>query len=169
MRQRRRRQAVLLRARHLAECARMAVDLAVGKEHRIIAEARIAARRPHQRTLDPALELLQMAVRPGEAERAHEACLALKWLAATARRKLALDARHRGGEILTWARPARGVNPGRTVERIDREAGIVREGHALRCHCGGLRLDPRIVAEACAGLGGLGKPKLAGRYRRDAE
>ena len=59
-----RRQAVLLLARHLAEGA----VVAIRQEHRIVAEALVAARRPHQRAVDPRLELLDMAIRPGDAQ-----------------------------------------------------------------------------------------------------
>ena len=37
-------------------------------EHRIVTEARGAARRPHQRAVNPRLDLLAMSVRPGDAE-----------------------------------------------------------------------------------------------------
>ena len=68
-----RRQAVFLLARHFAEGA----VVAVGQEHRIVAEAFVAARRPDQRAVDARLEFLDMAVRPGDAERGDEMRLAL--------------------------------------------------------------------------------------------
>src|SRR5262245_9784529 len=63
-----RRQAVLLVGGHLAEGA----GVAVGQEHRIVAEARGAARRPHECAVSARLELLAMSVRPGDAQRGHE-------------------------------------------------------------------------------------------------
>ena len=58
-----RRQAVLLDAGHLAEGA----GVAIGQEHRIIAETRGAARRPHQRAVGARFDLLEMIVGPGDA------------------------------------------------------------------------------------------------------
>src|SRR3954470_6789397 len=59
-----RRQAVLVVAGHLAERLRQAV----GEEHRIVAEPLGTARRPHQRAVDRRLELLDVPVRPGDAQ-----------------------------------------------------------------------------------------------------
>ena len=52
------RQPVLFVAAHLAEAARMTV----GQKHRIVAEALAPARRPDQRAVDAAFEVLDMAV-----------------------------------------------------------------------------------------------------------
>src|SRR5262249_51232209 len=53
---------------HLTE----AFVIAQGHEHRIVAEAADAARRPNERAVDPALEALDMPVGPGDAQRAGE-------------------------------------------------------------------------------------------------
>src|SRR5688572_10669289 len=63
-----RRQAVLLLARHLAEGA----GLAVRQEQWIVAEAEQAARRPDHGAVDGRLELLDVAVGPGDAQCRHE-------------------------------------------------------------------------------------------------
>ena len=97
-----RRQAVLLVARHLAEGARVTV----GQEHRIVAEAGGAARRPHQRAVDARLDLFEMAVGPGDAQRRDEMRLALVGRGRAALLQQPLDPRHRGSEILGLARPS---------------------------------------------------------------
>ena len=63
-----RRQSVLFLGAHLAEGA---VE-AVGQEQRVVAEAVVAARRPDDDAIDAALEVLDMAVGPGQAERGDE-------------------------------------------------------------------------------------------------
>ena len=52
-------------------------DVAVGQEHRIVAEAGGAARRPDQRAVGAGLDFLEMAVGPGDAQRGDEMRLAL--------------------------------------------------------------------------------------------
>src|SRR3974377_1085609 len=64
----RRRQPVFFVARHLAEGAPMSV----GEEHRVVAKTPLAPRRPNQRAVDAALELLEVTVRPGDAQRRNE-------------------------------------------------------------------------------------------------
>src|SRR5437899_10567384 len=66
------RQAVLFLARHFAEGA----AVAIGQEHRVVAEALRSARRPDERAVDARLELLDMAVGPRDAERRDEMPLA---------------------------------------------------------------------------------------------
>src|SRR6266702_1922696 len=61
-----RRQAVLVLARHLAEREREPV----GSKHRVVAEAALSARGPHQGAVDPRLEFLGVPVGPGKAQRA---------------------------------------------------------------------------------------------------
>ena len=49
----------------------------VGQERRIVAEAGGAARRPHQRAVGARLDLLEVTVGPGDAQRGDEMRLAL--------------------------------------------------------------------------------------------
>src|SRR5271170_3500029 len=91
-----RRQAVFLVARHLAEGARVAV----GQEYRIVAESLSAARRPDQRAVDLGLEVLDMAVGPGHAQRRDEMRLALFRRRRAAFVKFYLDRLHGAAEIL---------------------------------------------------------------------
>src|ERR1700688_755606 len=67
-----RRQAVLRLAAHFPESE----IISIGQEHRVIAEALVATRRPNQRAVDAGLEFLDMAVRPGDAQRRDEVRLA---------------------------------------------------------------------------------------------
>src|SRR5450755_2584398 len=63
-----RRQAVFLFRAHLAEGA---VE-PIGEKDRIVAETLIAARRPHDPAIDPALECRDLTVRPREAQSGDE-------------------------------------------------------------------------------------------------
>src|ERR1700690_2529441 len=62
------RQAVLFQRAHLSEGA----VRSVGFEQWIVAEALIAARRPHRHAVDASFEFFQMAIGPGETERGDE-------------------------------------------------------------------------------------------------
>ena len=149
-----RRQAVLLDAGHLAEGARVSV----GQERRIVAEAGGAARRPHQRAVDARLDLLEMTVGPGDAQRRDEMRLALVRRRRAALLQQAFDPRHRRGEILGRASPARRIDSGRAVERIDHEAGIVGKGRKLRGLRRGDRLDRGIGAKRSPVSSGSPRP-----------
>src|SRR5689334_25354416 len=106
-------QAVFLDAGHLAEGTRVAV----GKKGRIVTETGGAARRPDQRAIGSRLDFLEMAVRPGHAQRRDEVRLALVRRRRAALLQQALDPRHGRTEILALAGPARRIDAGRAVER----------------------------------------------------
>ena len=59
------------------------------------------------------------------------------------------------------------MNAGRAAERIDDEAGIVGERRQLRGLGRGGGLDAGVLAEARAGLLGLGEAEIAGGDRLD--
>src|SRR5262245_38053981 len=105
------RQAVLLLARHLAEGAVMAL----WQEHRIVAEAGSAPWRPDQRALHDCLELLEMAVGPGDAERGHKLRLAQRRAIGGALSQFGIDGLHGMAEVLSRSGPARGMDTGRTA------------------------------------------------------
>src|SRR5215211_1021011 len=113
------REAVLLLRAHLAERAIMAV----GQEHRIIAEALRAARRPHQGPVDTALEVLHMSVGPGDAQYRYEMRTARGGIKCAAGAQLGLDLFHRAREIPVRSRPSGRMNARRTVEGFDHEPG----------------------------------------------
>src|SRR5580704_8782695 len=159
-----RRQAVFLVARHFAKSAR----LAVGQEHRIVAKALIAARRPDQGTVDLGLEVRDMTVGPRHAQRRDEMRLALFRCRCATFVQFDLDGLHGAAEILFRASPARRMDSRRAVERIDHQAGIIgKSGQAARKRCG-LRLDPRVVAKAHAVLVRFWQIELTRRYGVDA-
>src|SRR6185312_5941053 len=68
-----RRQAVLFDRGHLAKRP----DVPIGLERRIIAESGGAARGHYQSSISAGLDLLEMAVGPGDAQRGHEVRLSL--------------------------------------------------------------------------------------------
>ena len=83
------------------------------------------------------LEFLDMAVRPGDAERRDEMRAALVGRGRAALAELVFDALHGVCEILVRTGPARRIDAGLAVERVDREAGIVREGRQTGRRGGG--------------------------------
>src|SRR3546814_10063049 len=92
---------LLLRV-HLAEG-----DLeALGLEHRVEAEAALAADRPHQGALDAALEGGGGAVRPGDREIATEEAAAVGGIA-----EFFVHPPHGDEEVALRPRPAGGVDP----------------------------------------------------------
>src|SRR5919198_4476651 len=109
------RQTMLLYVRHLAECKRVPVR----QKHRIVAEAVLAARGPDQSALDHSVELLHVAIGPGEAERAHELRLAFAGRVRAALAQPAFDRLHGSLKVLGRTRPAGRVNTGFAAERID--------------------------------------------------
>src|SRR5262249_44153858 len=95
--------------------------LAVGNEHRIIAETAGSARRPDEVAVNLALEHLMRAVRPGQAQGAGEVGPAIAGVEATPALKLPVDPLHGRREILARAGPACGVDAGLAVQALDLE------------------------------------------------
>src|SRR5688500_17416953 len=101
--------------------------MARGHEHRIVAEALLAAWRPHQSPIDPALEAFGLPiVRPSDGERAGEmrvmAGLGAGYL------DVAPYPLHRPAEVAVAHRilgPASGKDSGKAVEGIDRKPTVV--------------------------------------------
>ena len=133
-------------------------------EHRIIAEALVAAGRPDDRAVDAADERLGVAVGPGEAQRGDEPGAAVGIVADTF-----MHHRHRGCEILRRPGPAGGIDAGRAVQRGDAEARIVRQcgqpAGGRRRH----RLDPGIAGEIGSVFLGFRQAERAGGDDLDAE
>ena len=142
---------------------------AVRQEHWIIAEALVAARRPDQRAVDLGLEVLDMAIRPGDAQRGDEMRLALR--SARARRA----ARNLSSTVCMACRkslsgPAQraewmpGAPPSASTASPESSANAGRPDAVAAA----ARLDARVGAKARAGLLRLGKAKLARRHGLDA-
>ena len=142
---------------------------AVGLEQRIVAEALLAARRPHRDAVDAALEFFHVAVRPGETERGDEMAAPLFGRFRAALDQQRLDFVHGETEILVGSGPARRMNAGLAAERIDHQAAVVGKGGAAGRFRRGHRLDARIFGEGLAGFRRLGEPEFAGRLRFDTE
>ena len=115
---------MFLLVRHLAEGA----GVAAGQEHGIVAETFLAARRPDEDAVDLGLEFLDVSVGPGEAQRADELRLASAARKRAALAQLVFHRLHGAAEVLVGPRPARRIDAGITIERIDGQPGIVREG-----------------------------------------
>src|SRR5262245_61529977 len=134
---------MLLYVRHLAKGKRVSI----GQKHRIVAEAVLAARGPDQGAVHGGVEVLHMAIGPGEAERAHELRLALAGRMRAALAQPPFYRLHGSLKVLVRARPARRVNTRLTAERIDGESGIVRECRQPTGRCRGARLQTRVLLE----------------------
>src|SRR5690242_7544144 len=106
-----RRHPVLLLARHFAERA----CEAVGLKHRIVAEPTLPTRRPNQDAVDPGLEFLDVAVRPGETQSRDEMRAAVGVAHRAFCPQQVLDLAHCGGEISVGSGPARGMNARRAA------------------------------------------------------
>src|SRR5258707_6091801 len=117
-------QAVFLHTCHLAERDMIAIR----KKNRIVTKSLVAARRPNQRAVDSALKLLDVAVRPGDAQCRHEVRGAGLWRYGTAIAQLLVDLLHSRPKVLVRACPSGRMDAGRTAQRIDRKAGIIRKG-----------------------------------------
>ncbi len=158
-----RRQAVLLLARHLAEGA----VVAVGQEHRVVAEALLAARRPDQRAVDAASNSSTWP--SGQATQSAETKCALRCSGVTAPRSRSMSSivSMAWRKSLSRTGPARRIDAGRAVERIDREPGIVGEGRQARMPAAAaLALMRALSRKRGAGLFRLGEAELARRHRR---
>src|SRR5688500_16423605 len=152
-----------------------------GDEHRIVAEAPLAARRPHQNTLDPALEPFAVAVGPAQSEGADKMGVAAR--VGAKRLQLFPDAAHRAAEIalagdlagIGFGRnprvdegPARREDAGSVAQGCDAEAAVVGERRQAGKVGGRARLQIRVVDEGGADLVRLRQFELRRRDRLDA-
>ncbi len=160
-----RRQAVLLDAGHFAEGARMSI----GQEHRIVAEAGGAARRPHQRSVGARLDFLEMIVGPGDAQRGDEMRLApLRGVVAPR------SCSRRSIRVIAAVKSLFG--PAQRAEKIPGAPSSASttspESSAKAGSCAALAAATALIRalapKAVAGLVGLAEAELAGRYRLDA-
>src|SRR5271169_925544 len=112
---------MFLRRHHLAE----GFVQPVGQEDRVVAEALVAALWKDEHAVDAALELFRMAVGPDDRESADE--MRGEGRLRPALPEFALDAFDRRAKIPVVAAPARRIDAGRAVKRVDAKPGIVGE------------------------------------------
>jgi hypothetical protein len=91
-----------------------------------------------------------MAIGPGDAQRGDEMGLAPVGRGCAALLQQPLDPAHRRHEILALAGPARRVDTGRAIQRVDHEAGIIGKSRKLHRIRRRDRLDRRIGAKRAA-------------------
>ena len=151
--------------RHLGE----GTVMAVGPEDRVIAESVVAAQRPHQGAGDATLEYLAVTVGPAERQCGHELGATRPAVVGSQRLEFVMNTSHGGGEIARRAGPAGRTYPRRTVERRDRETGVVGERHRARATGRGARLQLGVGSKTLPGLLGLGQGEFGGRTHRDGE
>ena len=108
-----------------------------------------------------------MPVRPGDHQRRDEMRPALLRRGRAAFCKLCLHTGQRRGEILARPGPVGREQAGRAVQRVDADAGIIRQ----RRQSGGIRrrdrLDRSVLGEHVAVFHRLGQAELAGRDQLD--
>ena len=129
--------------------------MAVGHEDRVVAEAVCAARRPHQGPVDLAFDGLDMAVGPGERQRADETCAAVVRLPTLPSRR---PAPWRRAKSALRARPARRIDAGRAVQRRDREPGIVGERRQPGRSAAARALSSALATKLVPVSSGSGRP-----------
>src|SRR4029077_19940508 len=134
---------MLLYVRHLAEGKRVSI----GQKHRIVAEAVLAAWGPDQDAVHGSVEVLHVAIGPGDAERAHELRLALAGRMRAALAQPLFHRLHGSLKVLVPTRPARRVDPRLPPERVDGESGIVGECRRAVGRCRGARLSAGGLVE----------------------
>src|SRR5262245_18213538 len=128
-------------------------------EHRIVTETPVAARRPHQYPIDPAVERFDLSVIwPGDRERA---CEMRGWGGiGLGCFDFAPDLRHRALPVavsdLVFG-PARRENARAAVQRVDAEAAIVGKRRKAAQVSGHARLQIGVVGEGIADLLGFGE------------
>src|SRR5262249_42569808 len=137
--------------------------LAVRQKHRIVTEAAIPARRPYQRAANARFEVLGVAVWPCEAQRRDKMRPAAFWRGCAAQPQLLLDRFHGAVKIAIRTGPARRLNAGRAIERIDNKPRIIGERRKPRSRSGGRSFDARILAERHSIFARLGQSELTGR------
>ena len=123
-------------------------------EHRIIAKALVAARRPDRRAVDPADEGLGVAVRPGEAQCGDEPGAPIRGVA-----HLAVHPRHRGGKILGGPRPARGIaRPGAPFSAATQKPKSSASAGRPLARAAASALMRALPTKSGASSGGSGRP-----------
>src|SRR5258708_12377477 len=150
-------QAVFLHICHLPERD----VIAIGKKNRIVAKPPVAARRPNQRAIDTAFKLLDVAVRPGDAQCRHEVRGAGLWRYGAAVMQLLVDLFHSRPKILVRACPPGRMDAGRTAQGIDRKPGATRKARQARPLGGRGRLYTGIFPKAPPRPPPLNAPNLA--------
>ena len=152
--------AVLLLRAHLAEGA----VVAVGQEHRVVAEAFVAARRPDQRAVDAAGESLVLAVGHGEGQHARRNARGAAPACRAERLQRVLDLAHGDGEILASARPS-APNRCRARRRAHRPPGRNRRRAqaARKPRAAARALSSAFASKVVAGLLRLRQAELRRR------
>ena len=137
--------------------------MAVGDEHRIIAESPVAARRRNEMARDLAREGDALPVGPGQTQDGGEVGARSVVCPRGAFVELARQPRHRQAEVPAGPGPAGGVDAGSPAERLDLEAGIIGQLRQASTNRPGDRLDAGVVEERRSGLLRLRQAKLRGR------
>ena len=154
-----RRQPVFFFRVHFAESA---VE-AIGTKKRIVAEAFVATRWPHCNAVNTALELFDVPVGPGNAQRGDEMRAPLFGCFGAAFDQQCLNTVHGAAKILVGSRPARGMDAGLAAERIDHQSRIVGERRLAARARRGFRLDAGIGRESFARFFRFRQTEVAGR------
>src|SRR6476619_1830586 len=145
--------------------------VAHGNEHRVVAEALAAARRPDKRPVDASFESFGLTVvGPGDRQRADEVCGGSR--VRRGRLGFGPDLFHRARPVavafLVFG-PACRKNPGTAVKGVDAEAAVIGEGGQAAEVSRFAGLEVGIVGKGVADLVWFGKIEFRGAETLDAE
>ena len=147
--------------------------MAIRLEHRIIAEALVAARRPDKCTFHFTAEILRMTVGPAQAQNGNEAGCTLCRLGGALFLQGPFDLFHRHEKIAAGTigllRPIGGVDARRAVERIDAKTGIVGKCGQAGGNRRRARLGIGVLLERRPGFLRLAQAVIGSRFRGQAE
>jgi hypothetical protein len=156
---------MLFRRLHLSE----GLCLALWKEYGVEAEAAFTAHWPDNAALDRPFEDSVFPIRPGNAQRADEACGS--WLG----RGLLLEQmpylvhRHRKVAAIWRLGPIGGVHTGLAAKRVYHDPAVIGKRRHPAFLCGSVRLDPRVPRKRRLRFGGFREIQLRSRHDLDAE
>src|SRR4051794_8347131 len=124
--------------------------VALGHEDRVVAEAVLTARRPHDDSVEPALRHALAAAGQHESGRAGEPGGAVLVGHVSQLRQEQLEVRP---VVAVPARPAGAEDAGRAAEHVDTQAGVVRDGRQPGGGGDGAGLEQGVAGEGRLGLG----------------
>src|SRR5262245_53346781 len=156
---------MLLRVRHFAESASMAVR----QKHGLVAKTLIAPRGPHEDAVHRSLEPFHVSVGPSQTQRAEELSLALARRVRAALVQSVFHRLHGAPEVLFGTRPARRVYAWLAAERVDGQSGIIRERRQTQGRCRSACLDAGVRLERRAALRRLVQAELGRPCGIDSE
>src|SRR5262249_60549454 len=101
--------------------------MAIGKKDGVVTKSLVTPRRPNQRAIDAAFELLHVAVWPGDAQRCNKVRATSLWRDGTASLQLFVDSLHSRPKIPVRTGPSGRMYAGRAAQGIDCNPRVYRK------------------------------------------